>query len=109
MLTKYAGYMYTCNVHDHFFKTFKASVNTKIINSTKLRNNIASVLDAVNKEHLFYIITHRDKQEHAIVNLDKLEDLLAASDPKYLADIATARRQTAAGEIFALEDAFDNA
>ena len=83
-------------------------MKAKIVASTKLRENLSAVLDAVNKHHPFFIISRRGKQEHAIVNLEKLEDLLAASDPVYLKDIAEARRQAANGEIFSLEDAFGN-
>ena len=82
-------------------------MNAKIVSSTKLRNNFSSILDAIDKDHPFYIVTRRGKQEYAIINLDKLEDLLAASDPKYLNDIARARQQTAKGKVFALEDVFD--
>ena len=83
-------------------------MNAKIVSSSKLRDNFASILNAIDKKHPFYIITRNGKQEHAIISLDKLEDLLAASDPGYLRDIAEARKQAEAGELFALEDVFDN-
>ena len=50
----------------------------KIVNATKLRNDLAGVLDAIDKDHP------------------------CASLP------GTARRQAAGGEIFTLEDAFGN-
>ena len=81
-------------------------MNVKTVSATKLRDNIASVLNSVDKDQSICIIARRGKQEHAIVNLDKLEDLLAASDPAYLAEIAAARQQAATGELFALEDTF---
>ena len=81
-------------------------MKTKFISATKLRDNLASILDATNKDHPVHIVTRRGRQEHAIVNLDKLEDLLAASDPEYLKDITEARQQAATGEVFALEDVF---
>lgn len=81
-------------------------MKTRLINATKLRDNLSDVLDATDKNNPVHIISRRGKQEHAIVNLDKLEDLLAASDPDYLKDIAKARRQAASGEVFSLEDVF---
>ena len=81
-------------------------MKTKLVNATKLRDNLSGVLDATDKDNPVQIISRRGKQEHAIVNLDKLEDLLAANDPKYLKEIARARQQAASGEVFALEDVF---
>ena len=81
-------------------------MKTKLVNVTKLRDNLSGVLDATDKDNPVQIISRRGKQEHAIVNLDKLEDLLAANDPKYLKEITRARQQAASGEVFALEDVF---
>ena len=83
-------------------------MNIKTVSTSKLRNNLADVLGTIDKRHPFCIITRRGRQEHAIINLDKLEDLLAANDPKYLKEIAEARRQVADGEIFSFEDVFGN-
>lgn len=81
-------------------------MKARLVNATKLRDNLSGVLDATNKDNPVQIISRRGKQEHAIVNLDKLEDLLAASDPEYLEEIAQARRQASSGDVFALEDVF---
>ncbi len=83
-------------------------MKAKVVASTKLRENLADILDAINKDQPVVIISRRGKQEHAIVDLGKLEDLLATGDPNYLKDIAEARRQAADGEIFALEDVLGN-
>ncbi|MYB40367.1 type II toxin-antitoxin system Phd/YefM family antitoxin [Candidatus Saccharibacteria bacterium] len=83
-------------------------MKAKIVSSTKLRENLAAVLATIDQDNFFHIITRRGKQEYAIISLDKLEDLLAAGDPQYLEEIAEARRQAAAGEVFALEDVFDD-
>ena len=53
-------------------------------------------------------MTRRGKKERAIVDLDKLEDLLAASDPKYLESIAEAREQIKKGEVYSFEEVFGN-
>ena len=45
-------------------------MNAKIINTTKLRKNIASVLDAVSEDDPIYIISRNGQQKHAIVDLD---------------------------------------
>ena len=65
-------------------------MTTKSISASKLRHNLADALDSVGNDE-FLIITRRGKSEKAIIDLDKLEDLLAASDPKYLASIKEAR------------------
>lgn len=83
-------------------------MKTKVVSSTSLRDNLAEVLRSIDKDHPFHIITRRGKQEYAIISLDKLEDLLAAADPEYLKEIAVARQQAAKGEVFALEDVFDD-
>ena len=81
-------------------------MSTKIINSTKLRKNIASVLDAISEDNSICIISRNGQQKHAIIDLDYLEDLLAISNPRYLQEIAEARQQAKAGQVFALEDVF---
>lgn len=82
-------------------------MDAKIVSSTKLRDDLAEVLNSIDKNHLC-IVTRRGKQKYALLDLDKLEDLLAASDPEYLKVIATARQQAINGEVFALEDVFGN-
>lgn len=68
-------------------------MSTKTVSVSDLRNNLADSLDAVTKEDIL-IVTRRGKKERAIIDLDKLEDLLAATDPKYLAQIKRARTST---------------
>lgn len=64
-------------------------MSTKTITASNLRTNLADALDAVDDEIL--IVTRRGKKERAIIDLDKLEDLLAASKPEYLQKIKEAR------------------
>ena len=66
-------------------------MGTKTVSASTLRSNLADALDAVNKDEIL-IVTRRGKKERAIIDLDKLEDLLAASDPGYLATIKKARQ-----------------
>lgn len=65
-------------------------MSTKTISASDLRNGLADALDAVNSNDIL-IVTRRGKKERAIIDLDKLEDLLAASDPAYLQSIKEAR------------------
>lgn len=65
-------------------------MSTKTVSASDLRNNLADALESVRPDDVL-IVTRRGKKERAIVDLDKLEDLLAASDPTYLASIKEAR------------------
>ncbi len=80
-------------------------MGAKTITASILRNNLAAALDSVSQKDML-IITRRGKQEQAIVDLDKLEDLMAAGDPEYLKSIKLAREQYKRGEVFSLEQAF---
>lgn len=65
-------------------------MSTKTISASELRNGLADALDAVSSDDIL-IVTRRGKKERAIVDLDKLEDLLAVSNPEYLNAIREAR------------------
>jgi prevent-host-death family protein len=65
-------------------------MSTKTISASNLRSNLADALDTVNEGEIL-IVTRRGKSERAIIDLDSLEDLLAASDPVYLKLIQEAR------------------
>ncbi|MEI7690504.1 MAG: type II toxin-antitoxin system prevent-host-death family antitoxin [bacterium] len=77
-------------------------MSTKTITVSTLRNNLAEALDAVNPDEVL-IVTRRGKKERAIIDLDNLEDLLAASNPEYLETIKEARKSN---EYFSHEDIF---
>ena len=78
------------------------------ITVTKLRSNLSSVLNGVNKDNPIQIISRYGQQAHVIVDIDKFEDLLACNDSAYLKEIAQARQQIIQGDIFTFEDAFKN-
>lgn len=65
-------------------------MGTKTVSASDLRSNLADALESITKDDVL-IVTRRGKKERAIVDLDKLEDLLAASDPEYLRKIREAR------------------
>ncbi len=65
-------------------------MSTKTLAVSKLRRNLADSLDAIHNDEIL-IVTRRGKKERAIIDLDRLEDLLAVTDPKYLKTIREAR------------------
>jgi len=65
-------------------------MGSKTISASDLRSGLADALDSVGVNDVL-IVTRRGKKERAIIDLDKLEDLLAASDPAYLQKIKEAR------------------
>ena len=77
-------------------------MGTKTVSASDLRSNLADALDAVNNDEIL-IVTRRGKKERAIIDLDKLEDLLAANDPMYLKTIKEARESK---EYFSHEEVF---
>lgn len=79
-------------------------MGTKSVTASDLRKNLADALDSVNGDEVL-IVTRRGKKERAIVDLDRLEDLLAASDLEYLASIREAREGS---KYFTHEEVFGN-
>jgi prevent-host-death family protein len=79
-------------------------MGTKTISASDLRSNLSDALDTVNEDDIL-IVTRRGKKERAIIDLDKLEDLLAASDPVYLQTIKEARESK---EYFSHDEVFGN-
>lgn len=77
-------------------------MSTKTLTVSELRGNLADALDAVNNDEVL-IVTRRGKKERAIIDLDNLEDLLAASNPEYLKTIKEAR---ASKDYFSHEEVF---
>jgi len=82
-------------------------MGAKTITATNLRSNLAAALNSLSKNDVL-IVTRRGKKERAIVDIDKYEDLLAASDPEYLASIKRAREEYKKGEVVSFNDAFGN-
>jgi len=82
-------------------------MGTKTISASKLRNNLADALDSVSDDEVL-IVTRRGKKDHAIIDLDKLEDIMAVSDPEYVKSIAEAREQIKKGEVYTFEEVFGN-
>lgn len=77
----------------------------KKISTTRLRKNLSDALASIGHDDVL-VVTRRGKDEVAIVDLDRFEDLLAASDPEYLKSIKEAREQYKKGEVFTMEEVF---
>lgn len=65
-------------------------MGTKTLTVSELRGNLADSLDAIQNDEVL-IVTRRGKKERAIIDLDRLEDLLAVTDPAYIKTIQEAR------------------
>ena len=77
-------------------------MSTNTISASDLRSGLADALESVDSDNIL-IVTRRGKKERALIDLDKLEDLLAASDPEYLSKIKEARDSN---EYLSHEDVF---
>ena len=78
----------------------------KSIETTKLRNNLASAIADVNKKKDFLIVTKSGKPVAGLVNLDLLEDIEAANSPAFIKSIKEAREQVKRGEFYTHEEVF---
>jgi PHD/YefM family antitoxin component YafN of YafNO toxin-antitoxin module len=65
-------------------------MGTKTLTVSELRGNLADSLDSISNDEIL-IVTRRGKKERAIIDLDRLEDLLAVTNPDYLKTIREAR------------------
>ncbi len=63
----------------------------KAISIAKLRNNLKETIDSVDDDTIV-VVTKRGEDQAVIVDIDKFEDLLAASNPEYLRSIEEARK-----------------
>lgn len=81
-------------------------MTTQIVESTTFRNNMADVLNEVEKKKGIMLIAKRGKPVSAIVSIDLMEDLLSLSSSKYLKDIREARKQYKKGAILSHKQVF---
>lgn len=77
----------------------------KTIDSTDLRNNLSEAINLVSAGEKL-IVKKRGQPKAALIDLDMLEDLLEASDPKYVASIKKARLEYKKGEVFSFDEVF---
>lgn len=78
----------------------------KAVETTKLRNNLASVIAEVNKKKDFMVITRKGEPVAGIVDLDLLEDIEATNSKNFIKSIKEAREQIKRGEVYTHEEVF---
>ncbi|MEX0616255.1 MAG: type II toxin-antitoxin system prevent-host-death family antitoxin [Candidatus Woykebacteria bacterium] len=80
----------------------------KSIETTKLRNNLASAIAEVNEKNDFLIVTKNGDPVAGVVNLDLLEDIEAVNSKAFTESIKEAREQIKRGEVYTHEEVFGN-
>ena len=78
----------------------------KAITSSNLRSNLFDVLDAVESDEKYLLITRDKRPVSVLVNLDYFEDLMALKSKKYLKEIQYARTQYNTGETQTFSEVF---
>lgn len=78
----------------------------KSIETSKLRNNLASAIAEVNKKKDFMVITRKGEPVAGIVDLDLLEDIEALKSKAFIESIKEAREQIKKGEFYTHEEVF---
>lgn len=78
----------------------------KVIETTKLRNNLASAISEVNKKSDFLVVTKNGEPVAGLVNLDILEDIEAVRSKNFIKSIQEAREQIKRGEFYTHEEVF---
>lgn len=66
-------------------------MTTKTIDASDMRRNLSEALDAVRDHKNIILVKRRGKVESALIDIDTLEDMLAAQNPAYVKSIAAAR------------------
>lgn len=77
-----------------------------VINSTTLRNNLATSLAAISKKKDYLLVAKKGKITSAIVDIDLFEDLIALADPKYRESIKKSRQEYENGDVFTHDQVF---
>lgn len=78
-------------------------MTTKTIDASSMRKNLSEALDAVRDDKNIILVKRRGKVESALIDIDKLEDLLTVQNPEYVKSIADAR---ASKEYYTPEEVF---
>ena len=66
-------------------------MSTKTIDASMMRKNLSEALDMVRDSKNILLVRRRGNVESALIDIDTLEDLLAAQNPQYIKSIAEAR------------------
>ncbi len=77
-----------------------------VINATVLRNNLSDAVREVEKKRDYLLVARRGKIGTALVDIDFFEDLLAATNKKYLKSIKKARLEYEKGDTRTHQEVF---
>ena len=75
----------------------------KVVGSSYLRSNWASLAQTVEDTKVPLLISERNVQKFAILDIDEFEDMLEALNPKIIESTKKSREQIAKGEVVSLE------
>ena len=78
----------------------------QLIAATTLRNHLSDALKAVVGSKKLLLVTKKNKPVSAILDIDLLEDILAAAGRKYVAGIREARADYKKGRVFTHKEVF---
>lgn len=78
----------------------------KAIETTKLRNNLASAISEVNSRKDFMIITKGGQPVAGLVDLDVLEDIEALGSKEFIKSIREAKKEINRGEFYTHDQVF---
>ena len=81
-------------------------MSTKTIDTTELRNNLASTISALGKDDILFIKSRGKLTGKAIIDDELLEDLLLMQDSDYIASIAKARNEIKQGDLYTFDEVF---
>jgi PHD/YefM family antitoxin component YafN of YafNO toxin-antitoxin module len=81
-------------------------MSTKTIDTTDLRNNLSTTLEAVGKDDIIFIKSRGKLTGKAIIDDELLEDLLSLQDNEYLASIAKARKEIKQNDVYTFDEVF---
>ncbi len=81
-------------------------MSTKTIDTTDLRNNLSTTINALGKNDILFIKRRGKLTGKVIVDDDLLEDLLLLNDSKYIASISKARDEIKRGDIYTFDEVF---
>ncbi len=96
----------SARLYNNVVQPKKCFVMKKVISSSNLRSNLFDVLETVETDQDYLLVTKKGKPVSAIVNLDYFEDLLALKSPEYLESVKEARESYKKGEKYTFDEVF---
>lgn len=81
-------------------------ISTRKIDTTDLRNNLASTTSALGKDDILFIKSRGKLTGKAIIDDELLEDLLLMKDGDYIASSAKARNEIKQGDFYTFDEVF---